>query len=89
MSFLLDLTDKQHMYEAHPDAKYPSDWSSTDQSGERAGYISLEKSEVYAKTAQGAFDLAGLGKVVKVSPGSVSMREAMGLMAVCDRQLDA
>jgi catechol O-methyltransferase len=54
------------MYEANPDAKYPSDWSSTDQPGDRAGYISLEKSEVYVKTAQGAFDLAGLGKVVKV-----------------------
>lgn len=47
--------------------KYPQDWTSSDKPGERAGYVSLEKSEVYAKTAQGAFDLAGLGKVVKVS----------------------
>ena len=29
--------------------------------------MSLEKSEVYATTAKGALDLAGLGKVVKVS----------------------
>lgn len=46
--------------------KYPENWTSSDQPGERAGYVSLEKSEVYAKTAQGAFDLSGLGKVVKV-----------------------
>lgn len=47
--------------------KYPQDWTSEDIPGERAGYVSLEKSEVYAKTAQGAFDLSGLGKIVKVS----------------------
>lgn len=52
--------------------KYPSEWSSSDSPGERAGYVSLEKSEVYAKTAQGAFDLAGLGKVVKVSHKLIS-----------------
>ena len=56
----------QHLFEAHPDSTYPADWSETDKPGTRAGYVSLEKSEVYAKTAQGAFDLAGLGKVVKV-----------------------
>jgi catechol O-methyltransferase len=60
--------DIQHLFEAHPDSKYPAEWSETDEPGTRAGYVSLEKSEVYAKTAQGAFDLAGLGKVVKVSP---------------------
>jgi hypothetical protein len=61
------LAEIQHLFEAHPDSKYPAEWSETDESGTRAGYVSLEKSEVYAKTAQGAFDLAGLGKVVKVS----------------------
>jgi catechol O-methyltransferase len=55
------------LYEANPDATYPSDWSESDKPGDRAGYVSLEKSEVYATTAQGAFDLSGLGKVVKVS----------------------
>jgi hypothetical protein len=64
------------MYEANPNAIYPADWSSTDSPGDRAGYVSLEKSEVYAATAQGAFDLAGLGKVVKVSIGSYFSRAA-------------
>ena len=62
------MTNIQHLFEAHPDSTYPADWASSDEPGKRAGYVSLEKSEVYAKTAQGAFDLAGLGKVVKVSP---------------------
>lgn len=59
----------QHLLEFYPrdQHKYPSQWTSSDQPGERAGYVSLEKSEVYAKTAQGSFDLAGLGDVVKVS----------------------
>jgi hypothetical protein len=64
----MGLADIQHLFEAHPDSKYPAEWSETDEPGTRAGYVSLEKSEVYAKTAQGAFDLAGLGKVVKVCP---------------------
>jgi len=66
-SFGEELADMKHLFEAHPDSKYPAEWSETDETGTRAGYVSLEKSEVYAKTAQGAFDLAGLGKVVKVS----------------------
>jgi hypothetical protein len=45
---------------------YPHEWTSN-QDEERAGYISLEKSEVYAETARGAFKLSGLDKVVKVS----------------------
>jgi len=65
------IADIQHLFEAHPDSKYPAEWSETDEPGTRAGYVSLEKSEVYAKTAQGAFDLAGLGKVVKVSTPAV------------------
>lgn len=59
----------QHLLDFYPmdQFKYPENWSSSDKPGERAGYVSLEKSEVYAKTAQGAFNLSGLGKVVKVS----------------------
>lgn len=58
----------QHLREFFPPEqhKYPAQWTGSDKPGERAGYVSLEKSEVYAKTAQGAFDLAGLGDVVKV-----------------------
>ena len=70
--FQKQLANMQHLYEAHPDSKYPAEWSETDEPGTRAGYVSLEKSEVYAKTAQGAFDLAGLGKVVKVCPNYLS-----------------
>lgn len=57
--------DSQHLPSAYPDAVYPHEWTS-DPKEDRAGYISLEKSEVYAETARGAFKLAGLDKVVKV-----------------------
>lgn len=53
----------------HPNAVYPADWTD-DHTEDRAGYISLEKSEVYATTARGAFELAGLGKAMKVSFGA-------------------
>jgi catechol O-methyltransferase len=72
------------MYEANPNAIFPADWSSNDSPGDRAGYVSLEKSEVYAATAQGAFDLAGLGKVVKVSTGLISSRLSSRLGSAID-----
>jgi catechol O-methyltransferase len=59
-------TDLQHLLDVHPNSIYPGDWTS-DTNEDRAGYITLEKSDVYAATAQGAFDLAGLHKVLKVS----------------------
>lgn len=58
----------QNILDMHPDAIYPANWTSNT-SEDRAGYISLEKSDVYAATAQGAFDLAGLGEVMKVRSG--------------------
>jgi hypothetical protein len=59
-------TDHQHLLELHPNSVYPGEWASTS-SEDRAGYITLEKSDVYAATAQGAFELAGVDKAVKVS----------------------
>jgi hypothetical protein len=56
----------QSMREAHPDSIYPAEWSSNTQE-DRAGYISLEKSPVYAATARTAIEIAGLKDVVKVS----------------------
>ncbi|OCF42533.1 hypothetical protein I317_03649 [Kwoniella heveanensis CBS 569] len=64
------ISFSRHLLAVHPDATYPGDWSESDSPEQRAGYISLEKSEVYATTARGAFELAGLGKVIKVLTGS-------------------
>ncbi|WWC89626.1 uncharacterized protein L201_004551 [Kwoniella dendrophila CBS 6074] len=61
----------RHLLELHPNSIYPENWSS-DANEDRAGYISLEKSEVYATTARGGFKLAGLDKVIKVVTGSSS-----------------
>ena len=61
-----DQTDVQHLLDLHPNSKYPAEWTS-DPNEDRAGYVSMEKSAVYAETAKGALELAGLGKVVKVS----------------------
>jgi catechol O-methyltransferase len=55
----------QHLLELHPSSVYPNDWSQ-DPKEDRVGYISMEKSDVYAATAAGALKLAGLEKVVKV-----------------------
>lgn len=56
---------------------YPANWTGDD-TEDKAGYISLEKSEVYAATARGALELAGLGDVVKVScEGAGSIIQAM------------
>ncbi|WVR04199.1 hypothetical protein IAU60_001199 [Kwoniella sp. DSM 27419] len=60
----------RHLLELHPDAVWPAEWSETKTAEDRAGYISLEKSEVYATTARGAFELAGLDKVIRVITGS-------------------
>lgn len=79
------MSDKKHLLEAHPDGIYPANWSQDDKPGSRAGYVSLEKSQVYANTAQGAFDLAGLGKVVKVSNRTC----ITPLTPVCHWQLDS
>ena len=73
------------MKEAHPHSIYPSNWSSNTQE-DRAGYISLEKSPVYAATARTALDIAGLGDVVKVSLGrgwSVTGGRGHGLIVGC------
>lgn len=59
----------RHIVDMHPDAVYPAHWSD-DYIENRAGYVSLEKSDVYAATAQGAFNLAGLGNVMKIVVGS-------------------
>jgi catechol O-methyltransferase len=64
--------DSQHLLDVHPNSIYPGDWTS-DTNEDRAGYITLEKSDVYAATAQGAFDLAGLHKVLKVSSSSAAL----------------
>ena len=61
----------QHIVDMHPDAVYPAHWSD-DYTENRAGYVSLEKSDVYAATAQGAFNLAGLGNAMKVCPACSS-----------------
>ncbi|KAL7419512.1 hypothetical protein Q5752_005423 [Cryptotrichosporon argae] len=60
----------RHLLELFPSGVYPADWSATDTTEDRVGYISLEKSDVYAATAQGAVDLAGLTKAVKFVVGS-------------------
>jgi hypothetical protein len=56
----------QHLPKLHPDSVYPANWTG-DVNEDKAGYISLEKSEVYTATARGGLELAGLGDVVKVS----------------------
>jgi hypothetical protein len=62
------------MRDAHPNSIYPKDWSS-DTTEDRAGYISLEKSPVYAATARTAIEIAGLKDVVKVSRRGFHRRE--------------
>jgi catechol O-methyltransferase len=64
----------QHIVDMHPSAVYPADWSDNHKE-DRAGYISLEKSEVYAETARGAYELAGLGKAMKVSLHTVCLEQ--------------
>ncbi|WRT66054.1 uncharacterized protein IL334_003006 [Kwoniella shivajii] len=59
----------RHLLEIHPNSTYPGSWTE-DITEDRAGYISLEKSEVYATTARGGFELAGVDKVIKVLVGS-------------------
>ncbi|ORX40317.1 hypothetical protein BD324DRAFT_617288 [Kockovaella imperatae] len=78
------ISFSRQLLEAHPDATYPADWSSSGSSSNRAGYICLEKSEVYASTAQTAFELAGVVKAIKVLVGGSSssiksLRDALGL----------
>ncbi|WWC93870.1 hypothetical protein V866_000706 [Kwoniella sp. B9012] len=73
----------RHLLELHPNSIYPENWSSNTEE-DRAGYISLEKSEVYATTARGGFRLAGLDKVIKVVVGSStpnlkSLRETLNM----------
>ncbi|KAJ9102938.1 hypothetical protein QFC19_004494 [Naganishia cerealis] len=63
------IYDSQHLPKIHPDSVYPANWTA-DANEDKAGYISLEKSEVYAATARGALELAGLGEVVKIVTGS-------------------
>ncbi|GFZ52237.1 hypothetical protein JCM24511_10010 [Saitozyma sp. JCM 24511] len=60
------ISFSRHLPELHPSLTFPPDWKAAETSQSRAGYISLEKSEVYAETAAGAVELAGLDKVVKV-----------------------
>lgn len=59
----------RHLPKIHPNSVYPANWTA-DANEDKAGYISLEKSEVYAATARGAIELAGLGEVVKIVTGS-------------------
>ncbi|KAJ9125157.1 hypothetical protein QFC22_000111 [Naganishia vaughanmartiniae] len=59
----------RHLPKIHPNSVYPANWTG-DAKEDKAGYISLEKSEVYAATARGAIELAGLGDVVKIVTGS-------------------
>nr|XP_019010655.1 uncharacterized protein I206_03957 [Kwoniella pini CBS 10737]OCF49436.1 hypothetical protein I206_03957 [Kwoniella pini CBS 10737] len=73
----------RHLLELHPGSVYPGDWTSNTEE-DRAGYISLEKSEVYATTARGGFKLAGLEKVIRVITGSSttslkSLRETLNM----------
>lgn len=56
----------QHILDLHPTSVFPDEWSANNSFSERAGYISLEKSETYAATARGAFELAGVDKAVRV-----------------------
>ncbi|KAK1924573.1 S-adenosyl-L-methionine-dependent methyltransferase [Papiliotrema laurentii] len=63
------ISFSRHLLELHPNSVYPGEWASTS-SEDRAGYITLEKSDVYAATAQGAFELAGVDKAVKIVVGS-------------------
>ncbi|KAK4686149.1 catechol O-methyltransferase, partial [Tremellales sp. Uapishka_1] len=62
------ISFSRHLPAIHPDSVYPVGWTSS--TTDRAGYISLEKSEIYANTARGACQLAGVGHVVKVVVGS-------------------
>lgn len=73
----------RHMKAAHPDSKYPADWTA-DSTEDRAGYISLEKSPVYAATARTALQTAGLGDVVRIIEGGSTssirtLRETLNL----------
>ncbi|RSH82906.1 hypothetical protein EHS25_005896 [Saitozyma podzolica] len=64
------ISFSRHLPELYHSSTFPRDWSAAPTSQDRAGYISLEKSEVYAETAAGAVELAGLDKVVKIVVGS-------------------
>ncbi|KAJ9115643.1 hypothetical protein QFC20_000970 [Naganishia adeliensis] len=66
---LINEKKPKHLPKLHPDSVYPANWTGDD-TEDKAGYISLEKSEVYAATARGALELAGLGDVVKIVTGS-------------------
>lgn len=77
------ISFSRHLPTLHPNSKYPSEWTD-DHTEDRAGYISLEKSEVYATTARGALELAGLDKYVKIVVGGStkslrSLRQTLNL----------
>lgn len=46
---------------------FPAQWSAENANSDRVGYVTLEKSDVYAATARGAYDLAGVGELMQVS----------------------
>lgn len=78
------ISFSRHLLDLHPTCLFPPAWSTSEAGENRAGYVSLEKSEVYATTAKGALDLAGLGKVVKFVIGSSttslkSLRETLNM----------
>ncbi|WWD19983.1 hypothetical protein CI109_104456 [Kwoniella shandongensis] len=67
------ISFSRHLPELHPSSIYPADWSkSNDPNDDRAGYVSLEKSDVYGTTARGALKLAGLDRNVKIVIGGSS-----------------
>lgn len=65
------ITFSRHLPKLHPSSTYPGKWTSNT-SEDRAGYISLEMSPVYADTARTGLDLVGLGDVVRIVEGPSS-----------------